>query len=42
MLCGLGFDAQVAHDFAKQKKRGLAYLRKQSIKNFFTAKPLFF
>ena len=39
MLCGLGFDAQVAHDFAKQKKRGLATYVKQSVKNFFVAKP---
>ncbi|MEP7237987.1 MAG: YegS/Rv2252/BmrU family lipid kinase [Ferruginibacter sp.] len=39
MLCGLGFDAQVAHDFAKQSKRGLATYIKQSIKNFFSAKP---
>jgi diacylglycerol kinase family enzyme len=38
MLCGLGFDAQVAHDFAKQKKRGLATYIKQSTKNFFKAK----
>lgn len=38
MLCGLGFDAQVAHDFAKQQKRGLATYVKQSIKNFITAK----
>ncbi|HMU08665.1 MAG TPA: diacylglycerol kinase family lipid kinase [Ferruginibacter sp.] len=39
MLCGLGFDAQVAHDFAKQQKRGLATYVKQSTKNFFSAKP---
>lgn len=39
MLCGLGFDAQVAHDFTKQKKRGLATYIKQSTKNFFSAKP---
>lgn len=39
MLCGLGFDAQVAHDFAKQKKRGLATYVKQSTRNFFKAKP---
>lgn len=39
MLCGLGFDAQVAHDFAKQKKRGLATYVKQSTRNFFRAKP---
>ena len=37
MLCGLGFDAQVAHDFAKQKKRGLFTYAQQSIKNFFAA-----
>ncbi len=39
MLCGLGFDAQVAHDFAKQKKRGLVTYIKQSTKNFFKATP---
>lgn len=39
MLCGLGFDAQVAHDFAKQQKRGLATYIKQSTKNFFSARP---
>lgn len=38
MLCGLGFDAQVAHDFAKQKKRGLSTYIKQSVKNFFNAR----
>lgn len=38
MLCGLGFDAQVAHDFARQQKRGLATYVKQSAKNFFSAK----
>jgi diacylglycerol kinase (ATP) len=37
MLCGLGFDAQVAHDFARQKKRGLTTYVKQSTKNFFKA-----
>jgi YegS/Rv2252/BmrU family lipid kinase len=42
MLCGLGFDAQVAHDFAKQKTRGLFTYAQQSIKNFFTAKPFSF
>ena len=42
MLCGLGFDAQVAHDFAKQKKRGLFTYARQSIKNFFSAKPYSF
>ena len=38
MLCGLGFDAQVAHDFARQQKRGLTTYVKQSTKNFFAAK----
>lgn len=38
MLCGLGFDAQVAHDFARQSKRGLATYVKQTFKNFFSAK----
>lgn len=39
MLCGLGFDAKVAHDFAKQSKRGLATYVKQVVKNFFSATP---
>jgi diacylglycerol kinase (ATP) len=38
MLCGLGFDARVAHDFAKQAKRGLSTYVQQVIKNFFSAK----
>jgi diacylglycerol kinase (ATP) len=42
MLCGLGFDAKVAHDFAQQSKRGLATYVKQVVKNFFTAKPFAF
>ena len=37
MLCGIGFDAQVAHDFARQKRRGLATYAKQTMKNFFSA-----
>ncbi|MFZ1530485.1 MAG: diacylglycerol kinase family protein [Ferruginibacter sp.] len=37
MLCGLGFDAQVAHDFASQNTRGLATYIQQTVKNFFTA-----
>jgi len=38
MLCGLGFDAQVAHDFANDPKRGLyTYIRK-TVNNFFSAK----
>jgi len=39
MLCGLGFDAQVAHDFAAQKKRGLITYIRQTTKNFFRARP---
>lgn len=39
MLCGLGFDAQVAHDFAAQSKRGLPTYIRQTIKNFFKAAP---
>lgn len=37
MLCGLGFDAQVAHEFAQQPTRGLATYIKQSVQQFFTA-----
>lgn len=39
MLCGLGFDAKVAHAFAEQSHRGLTTYVKQVIKNFFSAKP---
>jgi diacylglycerol kinase (ATP) len=42
MLCGLGFDAQVAHDFAKQPKRGLATYVKTTFNNFFSAKSYSF
>lgn len=38
MLCGLGFDAQVAHDFAKRPVRGLKTYIRVTIKNFFKAK----
>lgn len=41
-LCGLGFDAQVSHDFARQAKRGPSTYIKQTIKNFFKAKPYSF
>ena len=37
MLCGLGFDAKIAHDFAQQPKRGLATYVRQVFKNFFSA-----
>lgn len=42
MLCGLGFDAKVAHDFAQQSKRGLGTYVRQVIRNFFSAKPYSF
>jgi diacylglycerol kinase family enzyme len=38
MLCGLGFDAQVAHDFANSPKRGLATYVKKTVQNFLTSK----
>jgi diacylglycerol kinase (ATP) len=38
MLCGLGFDAQVAHDFASRGKRGLY---KTNHQQFFFSKALF-
>lgn len=38
MLVGLGLDAQVAHDFANDPKRGLATYIKKTVANFFTAK----
>ena len=37
MLCGIGFDAQVAYDFSLQKKRGLGNYIRQSFKNFLSA-----
>lgn len=42
MLSGLGFDAQVAHDFAKQHTRGLATYIKQTCANFIKAHPYTF
>jgi len=42
MLCGLGFDAQVAYDFANDPKRGLATYIKQTVKNFISAKAYTF
>jgi YegS/Rv2252/BmrU family lipid kinase len=39
MLCGLGFDAQVARDFAAHHSRGLSAYIKLSLKNFLSAKP---
>lgn len=42
MLCGLGFDAKVAHDFAQQSQRGLMTYVQQIFKNFFNAKTYSF
>ena len=39
MLSGLGFDAQVAHDFANSSSRGLFTYTHQSLFNFFKAHP---
>ena len=41
-VSGLGFDALVAREFSKQKKRGLSSYTKEAIKNFFAAKTYFF
>jgi YegS/Rv2252/BmrU family lipid kinase len=38
MLCGLGFDAQVAHAFFNEKKRGLFTYIKISLQHFFCSK----
>ena len=38
MLCGLGLDAQVAHDFAKDPRRGLSTYVQKAVADFFTAK----
>lgn len=38
MLCGLGFDAAVAHEFAGQPKRGLKTYAGLTTKKFFSAK----
>ncbi|MDP4128564.1 MAG: YegS/Rv2252/BmrU family lipid kinase [Bacteroidota bacterium] len=42
MLCGIGFDALVAHAFAKQKKRGLQTYIRVSTMHFFKARPYLF
>jgi diacylglycerol kinase (ATP) len=39
MLSGLGFDAQVAHDFANSASRGLFTYTQQSLIQFFKAQP---
>jgi len=39
MLCGVGFDGKVAHEFSKQETRGLSTYAKLVSKNFFSASP---
>jgi len=38
MLCGIGFDAQVAHTFAQQSKRGLKTYIRVTLRHFFAGK----
>jgi diacylglycerol kinase (ATP) len=38
-LCGIGFDAEVAHDFARQKTRGLQTYLRISTMNYFKCRP---
>ena len=42
MLCGLGFDAAVAHEFAQQPKRGLKTYAELTTRKFFSAKAYAF
>lgn len=42
MLTGIGFDAKVAHEFAKQTRRGLRSYAMLVGKNFFSARPYYF
>lgn len=42
MLVGLGFDAQVAHDFAAAPKRGLTTYVKKTLQNFVTSRAYSF
>ncbi len=41
-VCGLGFDAKVAHDFSKAENRGLNSYTKIALKNFSSAKTYSF
>ncbi|MDQ2719296.1 MAG: YegS/Rv2252/BmrU family lipid kinase [Bacteroidota bacterium] len=41
-VSGLGFDAKVAHEFSRQRSRGLSTYTKQAVKNFFSAKTYSF
>jgi YegS/Rv2252/BmrU family lipid kinase len=42
MMCGMGSDAQVAHDFAVEKKRGLRTYLKLSALHYFKSRPFSF
>lgn len=42
MLCGLGFDATVAHSFAQQPERGLLTYTKEVLRHFGQATPFTF
>ena len=42
MLCGVGFDAKVAHEFSQQPKRGLSTYASLVSKNFFSISPYHF
>lgn len=42
MLSGVGFDAQVAHDFSAKASRGLMTYTQQSLIHFFKAQPYLF
>jgi diacylglycerol kinase (ATP) len=42
MMCGIGSDAQVAHDFASTKVRGLKTYLKISALNYFKSRPFSF
>lgn len=39
MLCGIGFDGKIAHEFSRQKIRGLTTYAKLVTRNFFSAVP---
>ena len=42
MLCGIGFDGKIAHEFSKQQTRGLMTYARLVSKNFFSAAPYTF
>jgi diacylglycerol kinase (ATP) len=39
MLCGIGFDARVAHEFSRQHKRGLKTYIRVSLSQFYSSSP---